>query len=110
MVITTLMNRVRYGEYAALENRARLGCETDYDLRFNGWLSMYKFANDLNTPVTLIPVSKRKQVCNIPSTNGCLASELLSRARLQYGRQPHNGEFSTQEIRAYLPLTLGNTR
>ncbi len=39
------------------------------DLRFNGWLSMYKFANDLRTrPVTLIPESKRKQACNIPST------------------------------------------
>ncbi len=55
------------------------------DLRFNGWLSMYKFANDLNTTVMLIPVPKRKQVCNIPSTKRLPASELLSRAWFQYG-------------------------
>lgn len=59
------------------------------DLRFNGWLSMYKFANDLNTTGyadTRVETGNRSAI--YLQRNSCFASELLSRARLQYGRQP----------------------
>lgn len=79
------------------------------DLRFNGWLSMYKFANDLNTTGyadTRVETETGLQY-TFNETVALRVNYYLERA-FNMDDSRNNGEFSTQEIRAYLPLTLGN--
>ena len=79
------------------------------DLRFNGWLSMYKFANDLNTTGyadTRVETETGLQY-TFNETIALRVNYYLERG-FNMDDSRNNGEFSTQEIRAYLPLTLGN--
>ncbi|MGA5749158.1 OmpG family monomeric porin [Escherichia coli] len=79
------------------------------DLRFNGWLSMYKFANDLNTTGyadTRVETETGLQY-TFNETVALRVNYYLERG-FNMDDSRNNGEFSTQEIRAYLPLTLGN--
>lgn len=79
------------------------------DLRFNGWLSMYKFANDLNTTGyadTRVETGTGLQY-TFNETVALRVNYYLERG-FNMDDSRNNGEFSTQEIRAYLPLTLGN--
>ncbi len=79
------------------------------DLRFNGWLAMYKFANDLNTTGyadTRVETETGLQY-TFNETVALRVNYYLERG-FNMDDSRNNGEFSTQEIRAYLPLTLGN--
>ena len=73
------------------------------DLRFNGWLSMYKFANDLNTTGyadTRVETETGLQY-TFNETVALRVNYYLERA-FNMDDSRNNGEFSTQEIRAYL--------
>ncbi|OSK30647.1 OmpG family monomeric porin [Escherichia coli] len=75
----------------------------------NGWLSMYKFANDLNTTGyadTRVETETGLQY-TFNETVALRVNYYLERG-FNMDDSRNNGEFSTQEIRAYLPLTLGN--
>ncbi|XPE64361.1 OmpG family monomeric porin [Shigella flexneri] len=79
------------------------------DLRFNGWLSMYKLRHLNTTGYTDTRVETETGLQYTFNETVALLSELLSRAPASiWTTAAITGNFSTQEIRAYLPLTLGN--
>lgn len=80
------------------------------DLRFSGWFAMYQFVNDLNTTGYSDSRVETETGLNYTfnETVGLTVNYYLERG-FNIDESRNNGEFSTQEIRAYLPISLGNT-
>ena len=80
------------------------------DLRFSGWLAMYQFVNDLSTTGYSDSRVETETGLNYSfnETVGLTVNYYLERG-FNMDKSRNNGEFSTQEIRAYLPISLGNT-
>lgn len=80
------------------------------DLRFSGWLAMYQFVNDLSTTGYSDSRVESETGLNYTfnDTVGLTVNYYLERG-FNLAESRNNGEFSTQEIRAYLPLSFGNT-
>ena len=80
------------------------------DLRFSGWLAMYQFVNDLSTTGYSDSRVESETGLNYTfnETVGLTVNYYLERG-FNLAENRDNGEFSTQEIRAYLPISLGNT-
>ncbi|STJ60283.1 outer membrane protein G [Escherichia coli] len=100
MVITTLM---KPGKDTANMQRWKIAPDWDVkltdDLRFNGWLSMYKFANDLNTTGyadTRVETETGLQY-TFNETVALRVNYYLERG-FNMDDSRNNGEFSTQEI------------
>ena len=80
------------------------------DWRFGGWFAMYQFANDLEkTGYSDSRVETETGFTwTINDTFAAKVNYYLERGFNMDGSR-NNGEFSTQEIRAYLPISLGQT-
>ena len=87
-----------------------MGAGQNNDWRFSGWLAMYQFANDLTqTGYADSRVETESGLTyKINDTFSLVANYYLERG-FNMDSSRNNGEFSTQEIRAYLPISLGNT-
>jgi outer membrane protein G len=80
------------------------------DWSFSGWLAYYRFDNDLDqTGYSDSRVETETGFSwKINETVSVRANYYLERG-FNTDSDKNNGEFSTQEIRAYLPISLGNT-
>lgn len=80
------------------------------DWNVGGWLSLYQFANDLDeTGYADSRVETETGLTwKINDTFSLVTNYYLERG-FNMDTSRNNGEFSTQEIRAYLPIALGNT-
>jgi outer membrane protein G len=80
------------------------------DWSFSGWLSYYRFDNDLDqTGYSDSRVETETGFTwKINETLSLRTNYYLERG-FNTDSDKNNGEFSTQEIRAYLPISLGNT-
>lgn len=80
------------------------------DWSFSGWLAYYRFDNDLDqTGYSDSRVETETGFTwKINETVSVRANYYLERG-FNTDSDKNNGEFSTQEIRAYLPIALGNT-
>lgn len=97
-------------------NMQRWKVQPDWDiklsdgLRFGGWFAMYQFVNDLS--ITGYSDSRVETetgfTYKINDTFSMVTNYYLERG-FNIDKSRNNGEFSTQEIRAYLPISLGNT-
>ena len=78
--------------------------------KFSGWLAYYRFANDLDqTGYSDSRVETETGFTwKINDTVSLRTNYYLERG-FNTDSDRDNGEFSTQEIRAYLPISLGNT-
>ncbi|MRS89082.1 OmpG family monomeric porin [Enterobacteriaceae bacterium RIT714] len=97
-------------------NMQRYKIQPDWDIRlsddwrFSGWLALYQFGHDLDK--TGYSDSRVES-----ETGFSWAINKTFSARINYYLErgfnmdngSNNGEFSTQEIRAYFPVSLGNT-
>jgi outer membrane protein G len=97
-------------------NTQRYGFIPDYTLKlsdtlsFGGCLAYYRFINDLNqTGYSDSRVETETGLTwNINETFSLRANYYLERG-FNTDSDKNNGEFSTQEMRIYLPVSLGNT-
>lgn len=105
-----------HGGDAGTANMQRWKIQPDWDVklnddwRFSGWFAMFKFANDLDeTGYSDSRVETETGLTyRINDTFSVVANYYLERG-FNMDSSRNNGEFSTQEIRAYLPISLGNT-
>lgn len=97
-------------------NMQRYKIQPDWDIkltddwRFGGWFAMYQFANDLEkTGYSDSRVETETGFTwTINETFAAKVNYYLERG-FNMDSSRDNGEFSTQEIRAYLPISLGQT-
>ena len=97
-------------------NMQRYKVQPDWDIkltddwRFGGWFAMYQFANDLEkTGYSDSRVETETGFTwTINETFAAKVNYYLERG-FNMDSSRNNGEFSTQEIRAYLPVSLGQT-
>ncbi|MGK9173425.1 OmpG family monomeric porin [Yokenella regensburgei] len=105
-----------HGADAGTANMQRWKIQPDWDAkindewRFSGWLSMYRFANDLDK--TGYADSRLEGEMGfsykINETVSVTTNYYFERG-FNMDDSKNNGEFSTQEIRAYVPVSLGNS-
>lgn len=104
------------GDDAGTANMQRWKIQPDWNLRlsddwrFGGWLSLYQFANDLDETgyADSRVETETGFTWTINDTFSVVANYYLERG-FNMDSSRNNGEFSTQELRAYLPIALGNT-
>ncbi|WP_318374371.1 OmpG family monomeric porin [Enterobacter sp.] len=105
-----------HNEDAGTANMQRWKIAPDWNLKLNdawsfgGWLALYQFANDLNATgyADSRVETETGFTWKINDTFSVVTNYYLERGfNMDSGR--NNGEFSTQQIRAYLPISLGNT-
>lgn len=105
-----------HNEDAGTANMQRWKLAPDWNVklddawRFEGWLALYQFGHDLNqTGYADSRVETETGFSyKINDTFSAVVHYYLERGfNMDSGR--NNGEFATQEIRAYLPISLGNS-
>lgn len=97
-------------------NMQRYKVQPDWNLRlsddwhFNGWLAMYQFANDLDqTGYADSRVETETGLTWKINENISLLTNYYLERGFNMDKSRNNGEFSTQEMRLYLPISFGST-
>ncbi|KNC87906.1 OmpG family monomeric porin [Trabulsiella odontotermitis] len=104
------------GKNTGSANMQRYKLQPDWDIklsddwRFSGWLALYQFGHDLDkTGYADSRVETESGVSwRLNETVSVKVNYYLERG-FNTDNGSNNGEFSTQEIRAYLPISLGQT-
>lgn len=102
------------GSQAGTANTVRYGLTPDWNITFdprwsfNGWLSLYQFRNDLDeTGYSDSRIEAETGIKYKFNDTVSLKTNYYIERGFNIDSDRNNGEFSTQEMRIYLPIELG---
>ncbi|WNN46885.1 OmpG family monomeric porin [Siccibacter colletis] len=104
-----------HGAQAGTANTQRYGLTPDWNINFdkqwsfNGWLSLYQFVSDLDeTGYSDSRIEAETGIKYQFNQTVALKTNYYIERGFNLDENRNNGEFSTQEMRIYLPIQVGN--